>query len=240
MALILVFSCAVLVLHTYITKRFPANAPPPPEVEFFPPTASSSAEPEPDAAASSTAEHLNGAAVSIEADCSGRIRGSAEASTSGTANDSELDLLCTPCFERLQLHAVMLLSHAAKDVIVAAALIKLSLDPVCAVAGARVGKDVVVAQSKATPGKKPKLSVKEAVVFLTKSPQMQCLAVMALAQGLSTNLIEIAWKNHLHMLHPSPAAYSVGFHLSQRVPGLLWNWSGCSRCSIMQVRFSDS
>ena len=32
---------------------------------------------------------------------------------------------------------------------------------------------------------------------------------MALAQGLSTNLIDIAWKSHLHMLHPSPAAYSV-------------------------------
>ena len=32
---------------------------------------------------------------------------------------------------------------------------------------------------------------------------------MALAQGLSSNLIEIAWKSHLHKLHPSPAAYSV-------------------------------
>ena len=57
--------------------------------------------------------------------------------------------------------------------------------------------------------KKAKLSLHDAVVFLTKSPQIQCLAVMALAQGLSTNLIEIAWKSHLHMLHPSPAAYSV-------------------------------
>jgi hypothetical protein len=54
-----------------------------------------------------------------------------------------------------------------------------------------------------------KLSMREAVAFLTKSPQMRCLAVMALAQGLSTNLIEIVWKNHLHMLHPSPAAYSA-------------------------------
>lgn len=58
-------------------------------------------------------------------------------------------------------------------------------------------------------GGKKKLSIREAVVFLTKSPQIRCLAVMALAQGLSTNLIEIAWKSHLHMLHPSPAAYSV-------------------------------
>lgn len=70
--------------------------------------------------------------------------------------------------------------------------------------------------AKAAPGKKPKLSVKEAVIFLSKSPQMQCLAVMALAQGLSTNLIEIAWKSHLHMLHPSPAAYSVSSRLTLR------------------------
>ena len=46
-------------------------------------------------------------------------------------------------------------------------------------------------------------------MFLARSPQIRCLAVMALAQGLSTNLIEVVWKNHLHMLHPSPAAYSV-------------------------------
>ena len=57
---------------------------------------------------------------------------------------------------------------------------------------------------------KPKLSLQEAVVFLARSPHIQCLAVMALSQGLSTNLIEIAWKSHLHMLHPSPAAYAVG------------------------------
>ena len=50
-------------------------------------------------------------------------------------------------------------------------------------------------------------------MYLTQSRQIRCLAVMALAQGLSTNLIEIAWKSHLHMLHPSPAAYSVS-HLS--------------------------
>lgn len=64
--------------------------------------------------------------------------------------------------------------------------------------------------------RKAKLSLREALVFLTNSPQIRCLAVMALAQGLSSNLIEIAWKSHLHKLHPSPAAYSVrrGFLLS--------------------------
>jgi len=59
------------------------------------------------------------------------------------------------------------------------------------------------------PKRKAKLSLREALVFLTNSPQIRCLAVMALAQGLSSNLIEIAWKSHLHMLHPTPAAYSV-------------------------------
>ena len=60
-----------------------------------------------------------------------------------------------------------------------------------------------------TRKQKPKLTVRQAIAFLAASPQIRCLAVMALAQGLSTNLVELAWKNHLHMLHPSPGAYSV-------------------------------
>jgi len=58
-------------------------------------------------------------------------------------------------------------------------------------------------------GNRSKLGFKEAVVFLAKSPQIRCLGMMALAQGLTTNLLDVAWKQHLHMLHPSPAAYSV-------------------------------
>lgn len=58
-------------------------------------------------------------------------------------------------------------------------------------------------------GGRSKLGFREAVVFLAKSPQIRCLAMMALAQGLTTNLLDVAWKQHLHMLHPSPAAYSV-------------------------------
>lgn len=58
-------------------------------------------------------------------------------------------------------------------------------------------------------GNRSKLGFKEAVVFLAQSPQIRSLAMMALAQGLTTNLLDVAWKQHLHMLHPSPAAYSV-------------------------------
>ena len=65
------------------------------------------------------------------------------------------------------------------------------------------------AGAKSSKARREKPSLREAFMFLTKSKQIRCLAVMALAQGLSTNLIEIAWKSHLHILHPSPAAYSV-------------------------------
>lgn len=65
----------------------------------------------------------------------------------------------------------------------------------------------VAAQS--SDGDRSKLGFTEAVKYLAKSPQIRCLAMMALAQGVSTNLLDVAWKQHLHMLHPSPAAYSV-------------------------------
>lgn len=63
-----------------------------------------------------------------------------------------------------------------------------------------------------------KLPLREVVAFLLRSPHIQCLAVMALSQGLSTNLIEIAWKNHLHRLHPSPAAYAVSCRTPSQAP----------------------
>eukprot|EP00884_Botryococcus_braunii_P019089 jgi/Botrbrau1/5864/Bobra.0366s0043.2 len=56
---------------------------------------------------------------------------------------------------------------------------------------------------------KPQMTLKEAISFLAQSLQIRCLAIMALSQGLATSLIELAWKSHLHMLHPSPAAYAV-------------------------------
>ena len=49
---------------------------------------------------------------------------------------------------------------------------------------------------------------------------------MALAQGLSTNLIEIAWKSQVHLLHPSPAAYSA-------IMGDVAMWTGVVTASLM-------
>ena len=69
-------------------------------------------------------------------------------------------------------------------------------------------------------------SLRQAFTFLARSPQIRCLAVMALAQGLSANLIEIAWKSQVHLLHPSPAAYSA-------VMGDVAMWTGIVTGSLM-------
>ena len=69
-------------------------------------------------------------------------------------------------------------------------------------------------------------SLRQAFTFLARSPQIRCLAIMALAQGLSANLIEIAWKGQVHLLHPSPAAYSA-------IMGDVAMWTGIVTGSLM-------
>ncbi|KAK9809771.1 hypothetical protein WJX73_004591 [Symbiochloris irregularis] len=54
-----------------------------------------------------------------------------------------------------------------------------------------------------------KIPLQESLRFLAKSHQIQCLGVMSMSQGLTTNLLDMAWKSHLHMLHSTPAAYAA-------------------------------
>jgi AAA family ATP:ADP antiporter len=56
---------------------------------------------------------------------------------------------------------------------------------------------------------KKSMSMKDAFIFLRKSPQIRCLAMMALAQGITTRLLEVSWKHYLHKLHTTPAAYAA-------------------------------
>ena len=53
------------------------------------------------------------------------------------------------------------------------------------------------------------MTMADAFAFLKQSPQIRCLAVMALAQGITTNLLELAWKHYLHRLATTPAAYAA-------------------------------
>ena len=56
---------------------------------------------------------------------------------------------------------------------------------------------------------KKSMSMKEAFAYLRKSPQIRCLAMMALAQGITTRLLEVSWKHYLHKLYTTPAAYAA-------------------------------
>jgi ATP/ADP translocase len=52
-------------------------------------------------------------------------------------------------------------------------------------------------EAVAVPPEKKKLSVMEAFSFLAASKQVRCLALMALAQGISTNLLEVRAPEHM-------------------------------------------
>lgn len=73
-------------------------------------------------------------------------------------------------------------------------------------------------EASANPPSQPKrkvansrrsMSLRDAWEFLAKSPQIQCLAVMAVAQGITTRLLEVSWKHYLHKLHATPSAYAA-------------------------------
>ena len=70
------------------------------------------------------------------------------------------------------------------------------------------------ARAAAEPPKAPKplkkrLGTAQTLRLLAGSPQMLCLATMAVCQGLSANLFCVAWKGQLRLLHPDPASYSA-------------------------------
>ena len=57
--------------------------------------------------------------------------------------------------------------------------------------------------------KKPKTGLVDALQFVLRSPEVLCLAVMSISQGLSSILFQVAWKGQLRILHPTPQAYSA-------------------------------
>ena len=55
---------------------------------------------------------------------------------------------------------------------------------------------------------KSKRGLFDALKFVANSPELSCLAVMAISQGISTILFQVAWKTQLRILHPNPTAYA--------------------------------
>ena len=59
----------------------------------------------------------------------------------------------------------------------------------------------------APPGPKPRMRTRDAFKALSASPQILCLAAMSVAQGLSSNVFQVAWKTQLRQLYPDPSSY---------------------------------
>ena len=49
---------------------------------------------------------------------------------------------------------------------------------------------------------KAKMSIKESMLFLLKSPYLGCIAMVVIAYGMSINLVEVTWKKQLSMQYP--------------------------------------
>jgi AAA family ATP:ADP antiporter len=69
--------------------------------------------------------------------------------------------------------------------------------------------------------KKPKTGLFDALRFVLHKPEVFCLALMSVSQGLSSILFQVAWKGQLRILHPSPQAYSAFMGDVQLMSGAL-------------------
>lgn len=54
---------------------------------------------------------------------------------------------------------------------------------------------------------KPKMSIKESMLFLLRSPYLGCIAILVMAYGMSINLVEVTWKKQLNLQYPNPNDY---------------------------------
>lgn len=62
---------------------------------------------------------------------------------------------------------------------------------------------------------KPKLSLWDSIKFLAQSPYMLYIAILVLTYNISINLIEVTWKNQLHLQYPNKLDFSNFYGLYQ-------------------------
>lgn len=54
---------------------------------------------------------------------------------------------------------------------------------------------------------KSKMSIKESMLYLLRSPYLGCITVLVMAYGMSINLVEVTWKKQLSLQYPNPNDY---------------------------------
>ena len=63
------------------------------------------------------------------------------------------------------------------------------------------------AEVKKDKKQKAKMSVKESLLFLLRSPYLGCIAILVMAYGMSINLVEVTWKSQLKLQYPNANDY---------------------------------
>lgn len=58
-----------------------------------------------------------------------------------------------------------------------------------------------------TKKSKPKMSIKESMVYLVRSPYLLAIATLVIAYGMSINLVEVIWKKQVGLQYPNPHDY---------------------------------
>lgn len=69
--------------------------------------------------------------------------------------------------------------------------------------------------------KKNKVSFIESLSGIFQSPQLFCIALLVVGFGLTTNLVEVIWKDLIKKVHPSPQAYNAYVNQLTSIIGLL-------------------
>ncbi len=93
-------------------------------------------------------------------------------------------------------------------------------------APAAAGASKAPSSSSKKKKKKNKPQLSEVWRILLSSVEIRCLAVMSIAQGLCTSLMEFAWKCHIKILYPSPSDFTAFL-------GDVATWTGVVTGSLM-------
>lgn len=56
---------------------------------------------------------------------------------------------------------------------------------------------------------KPSLTFKESLLCIVQSQPLMCIAILVVGFGLTTNLIEVVWKETIKSVYPTPQAYNA-------------------------------
>lgn len=76
------------------------------------------------------------------------------------------------------------------------------------------------AERQRSKKEKPKMSLKESFLFLSRSKYILCLAILVIGYGVAINLVEVTWKGQLKLQYPNPNDYQAFMGYFSLVTGI--------------------